>query len=276
MKLLVTTDFSANSKAAIRFAQSLAKQSKGAEVVFYYSQHFMKPTSWSNTFFNAYREEEINRLTAELKTFVLKTAGKEKGLFAKASYVIHSTDSTSQGIISYAEKNKVDYICIATQGAGMLRKIMGTHTAYIVNNSSVPAIIVPSHYRVKPLKKVVYLSDFENLKKETGLILPFTTALKLHTAVLHFKSVVEDDKLIETGKKHFSTSGFKNFTLNFEPYNLAVSLVERVATYVHKTKPELLIMFTNRKKGFFERIFLPGKTAELTYTTKVPVLVFAK
>lgn len=276
MKLLVTTDFSANSKAAIRFAQTLAKQTKGTEVVFYHAQHIMKPTSWSNTFFNAYRAEEITRLTAELKKFVLKTAGVEKGLFARATYVIDVADGASKSIINYAVKNNVDYICIATQGAGMLRKIMGTHTAYIVNNSPVPAIVVPSHYRLKPLKKVIYLSDFENLKKETARILPFAAALKLHTAVLHFKSVVEDQKRIEAGKKHFGTPAFKNFSLTFEPYNLEIPLVERVATYVQKTKPELLIMFTNREKGFFERIFLPGKTAELTYTTKVPVLVFPK
>jgi len=35
-------------------------------------------------------------------------------------------------------------------------------------------------------------------------------------------------------------------------------------------------MFTDRGKGFIERIFLPGKSAELTYTTKVPVLIFSK
>ena len=35
MKLLVTTDFSANSKEAIRFAQTLSRQTENIEVVFY-------------------------------------------------------------------------------------------------------------------------------------------------------------------------------------------------------------------------------------------------
>jgi len=55
-----------------------------------------------------------------------------------------------------------------------------------------------------------------------------------------------------------------------------LSLVERITKYVEKSKPELLIMFTNREKGFFESMFLPSKSAELTYTTKVPVLIFSK
>jgi len=35
MKLLVTTDFSANSKGAIRFAHTLSRQTENIEVVFY-------------------------------------------------------------------------------------------------------------------------------------------------------------------------------------------------------------------------------------------------
>ncbi|MBK7884597.1 MAG: hypothetical protein IPJ81_13065 [Chitinophagaceae bacterium] len=45
MKLLVTTDFLANSKGAIRFAQTLAKQSKNVEVVFYHAIYIMKPVN---------------------------------------------------------------------------------------------------------------------------------------------------------------------------------------------------------------------------------------
>jgi len=35
-------------------------------------------------------------------------------------------------------------------------------------------------------------------------------------------------------------------------------------------------MFTIGEQGFFESIFLPGKSAELTSTTTVPVLIFTK
>jgi len=34
MKLLVTTDFAENSKGAIRFAQTLARQTENVEVIF--------------------------------------------------------------------------------------------------------------------------------------------------------------------------------------------------------------------------------------------------
>jgi hypothetical protein len=51
---------------------------------------------------------------------------------------------------------------------------------------------------------------------------------------------------------------------------------ELITEYIQKSKPELLVMFTNREKGFFESLFLPSKSAELTYSTKIPVLIFSK
>jgi len=276
MKLLVTTDFSANSKGAIRFAQTLSKQSKNVEVIFYHAIHIMKPTRWSDTFFKGYKDEEIERLSADLKKFIYSTIGKDKGKFTSIKFIVDNCISTEKDIIIFAEKNKIDYICIATQGAGMLRKIMGTHTSYIVNNSKVPVMVIPSHYKSKPLKIATYLSDFENLKNEVVKISKLSIPIALHVEVLHYSSIVHDKKKFEKNKELFNTKEFENIKLNIQKNNLELSLVDRIGKYVQKSKPELLIMFTNREKGFFESMFLPSKSAELTYTTKVPVLIFSK
>lgn len=276
MKLLVTTDFSVNSKGAIRFAQNLAKQSENVEVVFYHAIHILKPTRWSNAFFERYKDEEIERLSADLKKFIHSVIGKDKGNFFEVKFVVDNCISTEKDIIKYAEKNKIDFICIATRGAGMLRKVMGTHTSYIVNNSKVPVMVIPSHYRAKAIKKATYLSDFENLKNEVTTISKLSKPIDLHIEVLHYSSIVLDKKKFEINKELFKTKEFENITLNIQKSNLELSLVERITKYVQKSKPELLIMFTRREKSFFERIFLPSKSAELTYTTKVPVLIFSK
>ena len=160
MKLLVTTDFSANSKGAIRFAQTLSRQTENIEVIFYHAIHIMKPTVWSDVFLKAYKGDEIERLTAELKKFIHATIGADNGKFANVKFVVDNCISTEKDIIIFAEKNKMDFICIATQGAGMLRKVMGTHTSYIVNNSKVPVMVIPSHYRARTLKNATNLSDF--------------------------------------------------------------------------------------------------------------------
>jgi nucleotide-binding universal stress UspA family protein len=276
MKLLVTTDFSTNSKGAIRFAYSLAKQSKAVEVVFYHGVRFLKPTRWSDDFFAQYKKEETERLVKKLEQFVTTVIGKKRTNFAGIHYVIAPSSDTEKDIITYAEKNKIDYICIATRGAGVVRKIMGTHTSHIVNNAKTPVLVVPSHYRLKPLKKVTYLSDFDNLSKEIKKISLFLGTVKCNLEVLHYTSIGIDNKKFERNKMQFNKAALKNMKLNVIKNNLEFSLVERVSQYVSKTKPELLVMFTKKEKSFFESIFLPSKSAELTYTTKVPVLIYSK
>jgi nucleotide-binding universal stress UspA family protein len=276
MKLLVTTDFSANSKGAIRFAQTLSRQTDNIEVIFYHAIHIMKPTLWSDVFFKAYTNDEIDRLTADLKKFIHAIIGKDKGSFSNARFIVDNCISTEKDILKYAEKNKIDFICIATRGAGILRKVMGTHTSYLVNNSKIPVIVIPSHYRAKALKKATYLSDFENLKSEVIKISKLSAPVGLNVEVLHYSSIVLDKKKFEKNKELFHTKEFDNIKLNIQKNNFELSIVKRITNYVQKSKPELLIMFTRREKGFFESIFLPSKSAELTYTTKVPVLIFSK
>jgi nucleotide-binding universal stress UspA family protein len=276
MKLLVTTDFSSNSKGAIRFAQTLSKQTENLEVTFYHAIHIMKPTVWSDLFFNAYKEEEVERLTKKLKKFIQATIGTGKTKFAAIKYVVDNCSSTEKDIIAYAKKTKTDFICIATLGAGLLRKVMGTHTSYLVNNSTVPVMVIPSNYRAKSIKKATYLSDFENLKSELLKISKLSLPLSLRVEVLHYSSIILDKKKFEKNKELFTTKEFENIKLNVQENNLELSLIERITKYVQKSKPELLIMFTKREKGFFESIFLPSKSAELTYSTRVPVLIYSK
>ncbi|MBC7425075.1 MAG: universal stress protein [Bacteroidia bacterium] len=276
MKLLVTTDFSENSKGAIKFALTLAKQTKNVEVVFYHAIHIIKPTTWSDVFYKSYKDDEIERLTKDLKRFIHETIGKGKDKFATVKFVVENSISTEKDIIIYAEKNKFDFICIATLGAGMLRKVMGTHTSFIIGNSKVPVMVIPSHYREKSLINATYLSDFENFKNEINKISKLTNEIPVKLEVLHYSSIVFDNKKLEKVKELFNTKEFENVNLNIKKNNLDLSIVERITKYVEKTKPELLIMFTDREKGFFESMFIPSKSAELTYTTKIPVLIFSK
>lgn len=274
MKLLITTDFSANSKAALRFAQTLAKQSKNVELVCYHSIHFLKPFMWSDTFYETYQEEETERFMQTLKKFVYSVIGEKNDSFADIQFVIDRSISIEKDIIRYAEKNKIDFICIATQGAGLLRKVMGTHTSYIVNNSEVPVLVIPSHYKAKPIKKATYLSDFENLKTETLLLDKFKDTLSMQIEVLHYASILNEPKKLKKNISYLKDE--LQWKVNVQKENLEQPLLENIQGYIKKSKPQLLIMFTKRKKGFFESLFVPSKSAELTYSTKVPVLIFSK
>ncbi len=276
MKVLVTTDFSENSKGAIKFVQTLAKQTPNIELVCYHAVHLMKPTQWSDVFFKTYQEEELARLSKLLEDFIYATLKKDGSNFKHISFVLENCSSTEKEIIKFASINKISFICIATKGAGLLRKIIGTHTSYIISHSKTPVFVIPSHYKNKKLNKVTYLSDFEKLKSELLKVTKFTKEINARLEVLHFSSIVFDVKQFEQNKKLFKTKQFNTITLNISKYNLEHAISNIVNSYVELAKPELLVMFTKTKKGFFESIFLPSSSMGLTYKTTVPVLIYSK
>lgn len=276
MKILVTTDFSSNSKGAIRFAQTLAKQHKGVRLIFYHAVEFMKPTVWSEAYYNKYKQEETRRVCEELRKFVRSAAGKNTAGLKGAQYVADACGSVGRDLLKYAREHKVNYICIATRGAGILRKVLGTHTSYIVDKSEIPVLVIPSHYKAKPLKSVTYLSDFGNFVNEMKEVQGFSKKLSLNIEILHYASVLSDEAEIKKNTMLLKRKTNIGVRVNIQKSNLEQSLVEKVSDYVRKSKPGLLVMFTNRERSFFERIFLPSKSAELTYSTHVPVLIYSK
>jgi hypothetical protein len=94
--------------------------------------------------------------------------------------------------------------------------------------------------------------------------------------VLHYSSIIFDNNKFERTKELFGKDKYKNIKLTVIKNNFEFSLLEQVSDYATKVKPALLIMFTRRGKRIFESIFLPGKSGELTYTTRVPVLIYSK
>lgn len=276
MKLLVTTDFSANSKSAIKFASLLANKTSGSEIIFYHAIQVMKPTLWSDIHFKKYLDGEIKRLTIEMQTFVSKTTAKSLDKKVKIKFLVENSLSTEKAIIEAATKHKASFICISTKGAGLLRKLMGTHTEYLVNNSPIPVCAVPSDAKIKDVSKLTYLSDLENIKKEMTKVVKLNEALRASVEILHFSMVSLEKFELDKAAKILSSDLFAGARLTVEENNINLSLVEKVNRYVKDNKTHLIVLFTKRNKSFFESLFLPSKSAELTFTTKVPVIVYPK
>lgn len=276
MKILVTTDFSTNSKAAIQFAANFSNQIKGAELIFYSAVEMMQPTAWNLSFYKKYATEEKHRLNKELEKFVSSTVGVNKNIIIKSKFVIDFTQGTEKAIIDYAAKSKCQFICIATNGAGVLRKLMGTHTSYLVNHSPVPVMAIPSKYKTKAIKKITYVSDFENLVTELSKVSKLNSLLKSQTEALHYARMGTNHPDIVKKIKLFSKAAYAGVKANILETNIEYSLVDRLTKYIGKQHPDLIILFTRQKKGFFEQLFLPSKAAELTFSTKIPTLIYPK
>ncbi|MBL0340770.1 MAG: universal stress protein [Bacteroidetes bacterium] len=175
-KILVTTDFSTNSKAGLRFAIQLASQHQ-FELTFLHSYYIIKPTSWSDATFATYKKREEDKIQNKLNRFVTDVYKRMGVVPGTIKCIIKSSVFTDSNIREYAAENKFSYICISTRGAGKLKKIFGTNTSSLINQSHTPVISVPPHYRTTKIKSILYASDLVSLENELKKVVAFAKPL---------------------------------------------------------------------------------------------------
>lgn len=274
-KILVTTDFSAHSKAGLRFAIQLATQFK-FELTFFHSYFIMRPSSWNDKTFNEYEKVEANKIQKKLNRFTESVYKSMAVVPQKIDCKIKKSVYTENNIIEYAREHKFDYICISTRGAGKLKKIFGTNTSNLINHSNIPVIAVPHNYRKSKVKSILYASDLTSLESELKKVAGFAEPLNAKVELLHFNSIpksIADSEMIVKVVKKFPKCNIKPHLKNVSLENTLISNIE---TAIKKSKPSLLIMFTQQNKNFYESILLPSKSAEYSFHPKIPLLVFNK
>jgi nucleotide-binding universal stress UspA family protein len=274
-KILVTTDFSDKSKAALLFAIQLNAQS-AFDLTFFHVHTILTPTAWNFTRIDEYEAAQIKIIEDKLHVFVEDVY---KSLILTKSHkkcVIKSSVFPQSCIMEYAVENKFDFICISTRGAGKIQRLLGTNTANLINHSEVPIIAVPYKYKTATIKSILYASDLTNLEKELKKVITFSGPLKATIELLHFTTPLEtitDAKIVEAAIKKLTKFEIK---VSIKHTDFVKSMVANLETSIQKTRPSMLIMFTEQNRNLFQKIFLSSKSAEYSFESKVPLLVFNK
>ncbi|TDE29268.1 universal stress protein [Flavobacterium ranwuense] len=274
-KILVTTDFSSNSKGALRFAIQLASQHK-FELTFFHSYYIANLTSKSDAAFADYEKKEANKIQKKLNQFVASVYKDMDVISINNKCVINSAVFADSNIREYAQENEFNFICISTRGSGKLKKIFGTNTSSLIAHSTVPVIAIPHNYHRSEIKSVIYASDLVNLENELKKVIEFTKPLKAKVEILHFNYPTEIstnkntiDELVKKNSKY-------NIKLHIENINLAKSLISNIEAVIKQSKPSMMIMFTQQNRSFFDKIFFSSNSANYSFKAKVPLLVFNK
>jgi len=274
-KIMVTTDFSVNSKAGIRFALQLAKQTK-SKLIFFHSQELPKPTRWSLEKYNTYVAVELKKTHARLRQFIDKISHQTGLKASEAQFVVAEGYEVDHTIIDFAKHINANYICMSTRGASALKKLIGTTASAILTTSPIPVIVVPKTYRVSPISNILYASDFNNLRGELNRVVGFAKTLKARVSVYHYDFLFPVKevkiKLEKMAAKHAS----KSVTFHLQKLRVENSLSNHLQMDIKKSKPNLVVLFTKQNRGWYERIFLSSKSAALSFDTKTPLLVFKK
>jgi nucleotide-binding universal stress UspA family protein len=274
-KVLVATDLSKSSKAGIRFAIQLASQQR-TKLIFYHVMHTAMPTSFSQEKFMLFVEEQVRVTTAKLTSFVAAIY-RQMGLVAKKpECIVEFKPFVDSAIIEYAVSRRVDFICMSTRGAGIMKRILGTNTSSVLSQSPIPVLAVPHDYRRSRVSHILYASDLTALSEELKQVKKFADASKSRLSVIHYGSALEPSQLrrnLQRVEKQYRSS---RVSFSQEKYGLDQSMADQLKEAVKKIKPSVLAVFTKQDKSLLERVFPQSNSEKLSFDSRKPLLVFPK
>jgi len=274
-KIIVPTDFSGNSKAGIRFAIQWAKQVR-ADLLFLHVLYFPGQGQPGES-----TEQQVEKAIASAR---LKLTRFVNGIYhqmntqpGKHSFLVAEGISPDLVILDQGRKLPgIGYICISTRGAGRINKILGTNTGNLIIKSDVPVIAVPASYKTKPINRLLYASDFNDLQNEFELVRTVANELRIPIIIYHKSGKKE----LIARKELENMALFKTFKyglkLHIQEKNGNNSIVKNIQNAINEIKPSITVMFTNQNRGFFQKLLLTSKAENLSFNLTAPLLVFKK
>lgn len=275
-KILVTTDFSTHSKAGMRFAVQMAGQMK-AELVFFHCFQALIPTTIHRDRIENSMQEQAAKQLQKLEKFVAGLYRTMKAPAGKYRCVVKEELSPESAILEYAGREKVDFICISTRGAGGVQKIIGTNTSNVIRKSPIPVIAVPHTYRVREIKKILYASDLENIGEEMAGVADFAKAISARLDVAHFgfsSTLKAARELLGSGA--WASQYPPLDRVYVEAFDADKPFADQLDSLVRKVNPALVVFFTHTNLGWFDKIFTTSRSEKYSFITKTPMLVFRK
>ena len=279
-KILVTTDFSANSKKAIRFAMQLASQNNYKLLFYNVTSVMKKPSIWDTIYYGNYESAEIQKNQEKLKKFVARIH-QESGLpIINYDCVCEAENSPlfsiGKQIMYYANEVAANYICVSTRGFGTIDKLFGTVASELILKSAIPVFVVPRNYRINKFTTICYATDTENIDAEIRKVLELSQSLKAKVKVLHYDYSpylkLEHENLSNIARKYESDDIQFHYKKLIPKYTLNYHIRKDVMLI----KPSLVVLFTKQNRNWFDRLFAVSNSTNMSFNTKVPMLVFRK
>lgn len=290
-KILVCTDFSANSNKALDFAVQIAKQGK-AEIILVHACDLVSTTFKDRLTIKREHNKAIldnaNKSLILLKESIEDT---EKILVNIKIYNGNVTDS----ILLASDETTADFIVIGTRGETELtERVFGSTTSDLLGKTKVPLMVVSPlsewDMSVSPLGETTgegakfapdaILFATNHFEENKELLNPIVDVAKLFSSTIHVAVFVDTDfavaydyvynikelnHYIEFLKKTYPDVLFKGEFLEGEDFE---STVEK---YNDKNGVDIIAMITY-PKTFWDRILKKSVTKEMAFHSKIPVM----
>ncbi|HEV2831892.1 MAG TPA: universal stress protein [Hanamia sp.] len=274
-QILVPTDFSKCADKAIDFAVQSAKIVP-VEIILLHSFE-VKDNLYSdymgiNREFNVSMLNDAKEKLAQLKKNIEETDGLVVDTFI-------STNSLYDAITRSVKEKKIDMVVMGTLGAsGIKGKLWGSRTAAIIGRSDIPVMVIPIEYEWKKPQNILLATN--RFEKEPAILDYLFELAGLYMSRVQVAVFTDegDDKAITFLDHKRKISEYEEYLTdmyNEETLTSAHLSGEDFETtlqnFIRENDIDILVMVTYQNT-FWNRIFNPSKTKQMSYHTNVPLL----
>lgn len=267
-RILTLTDFSENSKSALEFTKLLAIHAESVVNIL----HALSPISGTIT---------LNEQSVELNNILFENS-KEKmdeivtdfNTQRLSPNAIIKRGVLHEVLASVMNEFDINLIVISTHGRGSnFEKIIGKDASYILANIHSPILIIPSKFKIGPIKNASFVHQLEKPKLNH-----LTEVFKLLKAfdineidLLHIHSEEQDVSKADKSILPIIKESFPNKKIHFH-FIEGEFVVDSLYLHLKEKQTDLLIISAN-KKTFWKRLISGNIHLQSSIQFDIPILI---
>lgn len=273
-QILLPTDFSDNAWNAIHYAMEFFRN----EECTFYLLHTYTPAFYRMDYmmggpsFSAIPDAGVDISQAGLEN----TVEQVKSTFNNPKHTIKTISAfnlLTDEINEVSREKDIDLIVMGTQGATGAKEIfLGSNTVFVMRKALVPVLAVPEGCEFKPVKTIVFPTDYRTMYKEEELatMMGFASIQGSEITVLHIKEEYDLSEMQQENKDHLDQC-LDQLPHRFDEKK-GVLMPDAVIDYIDEHNFDLLTML-NRKHSFMERLLWKQNVDQIGFHVQVPFLV---
>lgn len=275
-KILLPTDFSEYSLNAINYALDLYNDDA---CHFYVLNAFSMPSydvdslqmlHFEMNVFEAKKQEIDNELT-ELVSKIIQGSG------LKGDHIFDTIATYEDPLVAIKnaiEEYDIDLVIMGTKGeTGLQRLVYGSLAVQVMEKSrNCPVLVVPENAKFSTLNEIVFPSSYKThfKKRELECLSELSNKSSASIRILHIADELELDEN-QLRHKSMLNEYFEDVIHTFHTIEKKDKEIA-ISNFVEENGIDM-IAFINKKHTFLDTIFTHPLVKNITYHTKVPVLV---
>lgn len=270
LHILIPTDFSILALRSAEYALMLA-QNIEARFTLLHIDNVPRPNyAFIKKVDDILRNEALKTLREQAESIK-----KSTGFTGRVDVAYEHGDAVS-GIEEYTKHHRVDLVIMGTKGESVIKnRLFGSVAAGVLEHVTVPSLFVPVDAPTVKPRNIAFATDLTNLDEELPELIAFARFFNATVHVLHiYPDNVGADTFDEERTKIdlLAKTQYPNLTFNAV---MDTDIIAGIDRFMASDSPDMLAMFTY-KSGILSYLFDTSYTEEMTFHSRIPLLIFRK